>query len=61
MTHLNHAKLWQFQGKGSTFIFHFNILETLSFGVATGMGHGSGRGYGTCDVSLCNHVLYCLR
>ena len=28
-----------FQGKGSTFIFQFNILKTLSFGLAMGMGH----------------------
>ena len=28
-----------FQGKGSSFIFQFNILKTLSFGLAMGMGH----------------------
>ena len=28
-----------FQGKGSTFIFQFNILKTLSFGLAMGMGY----------------------
>ena len=28
-----------FQGKGSTFIFQFNILKTLSFGLAMGVGH----------------------
>ena len=28
-----------FQGKGSTFIFQFNILKSLSFGLAMSMGH----------------------